>query len=60
MQAIRESAQSNTARAGDQLTQRNLDIPPTISIRPGTPVRLLVTRDLVLGPWIASGGGSTW
>lgn len=60
VQAIRESAQSNTARAGDQLTQRSLDIQPTISIRPGTPVRLLVTRDLRLAPWIASGGGSPW
>lgn len=51
VQAIRESAQSNTARAGDQITQRNLDIQPTIAIRPGAPVRLLVTRDLILAPW---------
>jgi type IV secretion system protein VirB10 len=51
VQAIRESAQSNTARAGDQITQRNLDIQPTITIRPGAPVRLLVTRDLFLKPW---------
>jgi type IV secretion system protein TrbI len=51
VQAIRESAQSNSARAGDQITQRNLDIPPTIRIRPGAPVRVLVTRDLILAPW---------
>lgn len=51
VEAIRESAQSNTARAGDQITQRNLDIQPTITIRPGAPVRVLVTRDLVLAPW---------
>lgn len=51
LQAIRESAQSNTARAGDQITQRNLDIQPTITIRPGAPVRVLVTRDLILAPW---------
>lgn len=51
VQAIRESAQSNSARAGDQITQRNLDIPPTITIRPGAPVRVLVTRDLILAPW---------
>lgn len=51
VQAIRESAQVNTARAGDQITQRNLDIQPTITIRPGAPVRVLVTRDLVLEPW---------
>lgn len=51
VQAIRESAQSNTARAGDQITQRSLDIQPTITIRPGAPVRVLVTRDLILAPW---------
>lgn len=51
VQAIRESAQSNAARAGDQITQRNLDISPTITIRPGAPVRVLVTRDLILAPW---------
>lgn len=51
VEAIRESAQTNTARAGDQITQRNLDIPPTITVRPGAPVRLLVTRDVVLAPW---------
>ena len=50
VQAIRESAQQNTARAGDQLTSRNLQIQPTITIRPGAPIRLLVHRDLVLSP----------
>ncbi|OYY90524.1 MAG: conjugal transfer protein TrbI [Sphingomonas sp. 28-66-16] len=58
VQAIRESAQSNTARAGDQITQRNLDIQPTITIRPGAPVRVLVTRDLVLEP--RRGGAGPW
>jgi type IV secretion system protein VirB10 len=56
VQAIRESAQSNTARAGDQITQRNLDVQPTITIRPGAPVRVLVTRDLVLAPWRGNAG----
>jgi len=50
VEAIRESTQSNVARAGDRITQRNLDIPPTISIRPGAPVRLVVHRDLVIEP----------
>jgi type IV secretion system protein TrbI len=56
VEAIRESAQSNTARAGDQITQRNLDIQPTITIRPGAPVRVLVTRDLILAPWRRNAG----
>lgn len=56
VEAIRESAQSNTARAGDQITQRNLDIQPTITIRPGAPVHVLVTRDLILAPWRRNAG----
>lgn len=56
VQAIRESTQSNTARAGDQITQRNLDIQPAITIRPGAPVRVLVTRDLILAPWRSNAG----
>lgn len=50
VEAIRESAQTNVSRAGDQITQRNLGVQPTITIRPGAPVRVLVTRDLVIAP----------
>ncbi|MFC0685843.1 TrbI/VirB10 family protein [Novosphingobium clariflavum] len=56
VQAIRESAQTSASRAGDQITQRNLDIQPTITVRPGAPVRLVVRQDLVLEPWK---GGNT-
>ncbi len=55
MQAIRMSTQDNVARAGDQITQRNLGVQPTITIRPGAPVRLVVHKDLVLAP--AENGG---
>jgi type IV secretory pathway VirB10-like protein len=51
VQAIRESTQQNVSRAGDQLTSRNLQIQPSITIRPGAPVRLVVHRDLILAPW---------
>lgn len=50
VQAIRMSTQDNVSRAGDQITQRNLGIQPTIRIRPGAPVRLVVHKDLVLAP----------
>lgn len=56
VQAIRQSTQQNMARAGDQLTSRNLNIPPSITIRPGAPVRLVVHKDLVLAPWRGNGG----
>ncbi len=51
VQAIRESTQQNVPRAGDQLTSRNLNIQPTITIRPGASVRLIVHKDLILAPW---------
>jgi type IV secretion system protein VirB10 len=51
VQAIRESTQQNISRAGDQLTSRSLNIQPTITIRPGATVRLVVHKDLILAPW---------
>jgi type IV secretion system protein VirB10 len=51
VQAIRESTQQNVSRAGDQLTSRDLNIQPTITIRPGATVRLVVHKDLILAPW---------
>lgn len=51
VQALRRSTQDNVSRAGDQITMRNLNIQPTITIRPGAPVRLVVHKDLVLAPW---------
>lgn len=53
VQALRQSTQQNVSRAGDQLTSRNLQLQPTITIRPGYPVRLVVNQDLVLKPWQA-------
>lgn len=51
VRALREATQQNASRAGDQITSRNLQIQPTITIRPGAPVRLVVHRDLILAPW---------
>lgn len=51
VRALRESAQQNGARAGDQLVARSLDIQPTLRIRPGWPLRIVVHQDLVLKPW---------
>jgi type IV secretion system protein TrbI len=46
--AIREGTQGTLNQAGQQIVSRELDVPPTITIRPGTPVRVMVVRDLVL------------
>lgn len=49
--ALRESGQSNADRAGQKIVERNLEVAPTITVRPGMPVRVLVHKDLVLPPW---------
>lgn len=50
-QAIREGTQDTIGRAGDEIVRRQIDVPPTLTIRPGFPVRVMVTRDLVLEPY---------
>jgi type IV secretion system protein VirB10 len=49
VRAIRRGTQDSVNRAGEQIIGRELNVRPTLSIRPGFPVRVLVTRDLVLG-----------
>ena len=51
VRALRESAQENAAHAGDQIISKNLDVQPTVTVRPGWPVRALVNKDLILAPW---------
>jgi type IV secretion system protein TrbI len=46
--AIRQSAQENTNQAGQQFVQRQLDVQPTLTVRPGWPLRIIVHKDLVL------------
>ena len=46
--AIRESTQDSANQVGQRITERNLNIQPTITIRPGWPLRIIVNKDLVL------------
>lgn len=48
IRAIRDGAQDTINQAGQQIIQRQLQVAPTLTIRPGFPVRVIVTRDLVL------------
>ncbi len=50
-QAIRQGASQSFSQVGEQVVGRSLNIQPTITIRPGFPVRVLVTHDLVLEPY---------
>ena len=51
MQAIRSGASNSISQTGQQIIQRQLNVQPTLTIRPGFPVRVVVTRDLVLAPY---------
>jgi type IV secretory pathway VirB10-like protein len=51
VRALRESIQQTTNRAGQRLIERQLDVQPTITVRPGWPVRVIVAKDLVLKPY---------
>jgi len=51
VRALREGGQATFNQAGQEIVRRQLNIPPTLTIRPGFPVRVLVGRDLVLEPW---------
>lgn len=54
IQAIRSGAQDTINDAGQQIVQRQLQVAPTLTIRPGFPVRVIVSRDLVLEPYGAA------
>lgn len=48
VRALRRGGQDSVNRAGEQIVSRELGIRPTLTIRPGYPVRVLVTRDILL------------
>jgi type IV secretory pathway VirB10-like protein len=49
--AIREGTQNSMSNIGQQIVGRQLDVQPTLTVRPGFPVRIIVNRDLVLAPY---------
>lgn len=49
--AGRDSAQDSINQVGQEMTRRNLNIQPTLTSRPGLPVRIIVSQDLVLRPY---------
>ena len=51
IRAIRRGGADSVNQIGQRIVGRSLNVQPTITIRPGFPVRVLVTRDLVLEPY---------
>lgn len=45
------NAAGQVNQTGQQLTQKNLQIQPTITVRPGFSVNVLVTKDIVIDPY---------
>src|SRR5262245_30819269 len=53
VKALQQSTQSTTNRAGQRLVERYLNVQPTITVRPGWPLRVIVHKDIVLKPYRA-------
>ncbi len=51
VRAIQMSSQQSVNQAGQRITEKNLNIQPTITIRPGMPLRVIVHKDLILRPF---------
>jgi len=49
--AGRDGLQDSVNQVGQEMTRRNMNIQPTLTARPGLPVRIVSNRDLVLRPY---------
>lgn len=47
IRALRSGLRDGTSEAGRRVVERELSVPPTITVRPGFAFRVIVTRDLV-------------
>ncbi|WP_244425479.1 TrbI/VirB10 family protein [Bradyrhizobium sp. STM 3843] len=48
---MRQSAEQTTNRAGQRVVERELDMQPTITVRPGWPLPVIVSKDLAMKPY---------
>jgi type IV secretion system protein VirB10 len=56
VRALRDGSQDTINQTGRRVVERQMNIAPTLTIRPGFVLRVLVTRDLILEP--QTGGAS--
>lgn len=49
--ATRQSLQDSVNQVGQQLTRNTLNVQPTLTVRAGFPLRVIVSKDLVLQPY---------
>ncbi|TFI58277.1 TrbI/VirB10 family protein [Sphingomonas parva] len=50
VRALRRGSQDAINQTGQRVVDRQLNVPPTLTIRPGYPLRVVLTRDLILEP----------
>ena len=46
--ALRRGSQDTINQSGQQIVRRQLNVQPTLTIRPGHPLRVIITRDLIV------------
>ena len=51
VRALRRGTQDTVNQTGQTLVRRQLNVQPTLTIRPGFPVRVILNRDLILQPY---------
>jgi type IV secretion system protein TrbI len=51
IRALQLATQATSNRAGQRLVERNLNVQPTLTVRPGWPLRVIVHKDLILKPY---------
>jgi type IV secretion system protein VirB10 len=49
--ALRRGTGQSLNQTGQQIVSRNLNVQPTLTVRPGFPIRAIVNRDLLLEPY---------
>ena len=50
IRALRDGSQDTINQSGRRLVERQMNVPPTLTVRPGFALRVIVTRDLILEP----------
>ncbi len=50
-QTFARNASSQINQVGQQITRKNINIQPTISVRPGYSVNVIITRDMIIAPY---------
>jgi len=58
VRAFRDATRTTGNQAGQDLVRRSMDIKPTVTVRPGYPVRVIVQKDLILRPY--EGRSTPW